>query len=150
MLETAPQPIGVLSELASFIGEVPVVGYYVTFDIHFLYDSFVRYLGYLFPNDYVDAPRFPRKLDKFTKREAMQIVADLGGVNLEAITKKTQYLILGNNDYCAMIKDGKRCKQKNVDAYGFAGTGIEFLPRRSSTTCSATNSSKSARRLARG
>lgn len=41
----------------------------------------------------------------------MQIVADLGGINEDGVTKKTNYLILGNNDYCATIKDGKSSKQ---------------------------------------
>lgn len=230
MLETAPQPTEVLSELASFIGETTVVGHYVIFDIHFLYDSFVRYLGRPFPNDYVDTLRFSRKLhpeisrhrladvvkkygivhngahralgdveataacydmlkaealerygseeefqkafrrgrngsrsgkshsvkasdiqghaltidkdspiyecacvftgklEKLTRREAMQIVADLGGINQDAVTKKTRYLILGNNDYCTTIKDGKSRKQKKAEAYALAGTGIEILP----------------------
>ena len=58
----------------------------------------------------------------------MQIVADLGGINQDAVTKKTRYLILGNNDYCTTIKDGKSRKQKKAEAYALAGTGIEILP----------------------
>ena len=51
------------------------------------------------------------------RKEAMQIVADLGGKNADNVTKKTNYLILGNNDYCKSIKDGKSSKQKKAEKF---------------------------------
>ena len=237
MLESAPFAPDVLAEFASFVGDVPVVGHYVGFDINFLYDSFDRYLDRPFSNDYVDTLRIARKLhpemshhrladlvdhfgvthndahramgdveataecfarlkdeafehhgseerfqelfgsmrkrcrsvpegwqtggshsvkaadiqadtqkidedspifgcacvftgklEKFTRAEAMQIVADLGGINQDGVTKTTRYLILGNNDYCASIKDGKSNKQKKAEKWALKGTGIEILP----------------------
>ena len=71
---------------------------------------------------------FTGKLEKFTRAEAMQIVADLGGINQDGVTKTTRYLILGNNDYCASIKDGKSNKQKKAEKLALEGTGIEILP----------------------
>ena len=71
---------------------------------------------------------FTGKLEKFTRAEAMQIVADLGGINQDGVTKTTRYLILGNNDYCASIKDGKSNKQKKAEKWALKGTGIEILP----------------------
>ena len=71
---------------------------------------------------------FTGKLEKFTRAEAMQIVADLGGINQDGVTKTTRYLILGNNDYCASIKDGKSNKQKKAEKLALKGTGIEILP----------------------
>ena len=38
-------------------------------------------------------------LEKMQRKEAMQIVADLGGIPGDNVTKKTNFLILGNNDY---------------------------------------------------
>lgn len=223
MLESAPFAPDVLAEFASFVGDTPVVGHYVGFDINFLYDSFDRYLDRPFSNDYIDTlrvarklhPEMPRhrladlvdhfgvthndahramsdveattecfarlkdealerygseeefqkafqsggshfvkaadiqgdaqkidedspifgcacvftgKLEKFTRAEAMQIVADLGGINQDGVTKTTRYLILGNNDYCASIKDGKSNKQKKAEKWALKGTGIEILP----------------------
>lgn len=71
---------------------------------------------------------FTGKLEKFTRAEAMQIVADLGGINQDGVTKTTRYLILGNNDYCASIKDGKSNKQKKAEKWALKGSGIEILP----------------------
>ncbi len=224
MLAGAPFAPDVLAEFASFVGDMPVVGHYVGFDINFLCDSFDRYLDRPFSNDYIDTLRVARKLhpemphhrladlvdlfgiphndahramgdveataecfarlkdeaferysseeefqkafravggshavkaadiqgdaqtidedspifgcacvftgklEKFTRAEAMQIVADLGGINQDGVTKTTRYLILGNNDYCASIKDGKSNKQKKAEKLALKGTGIEILP----------------------
>ena len=68
------------------------------------------------------------KLERFTRAEAMQIVADLGSINQDGVTKTTRYLILGNNDYCSTIKDGKSNKQKKAEKLALKGTGIEILP----------------------
>ena len=71
---------------------------------------------------------FTGKLEKFTRAEAMQIVADLGGINQDGVTKTTRYLVLGNNDYCSAIKDGKSNKQKKAEKWALKGSGIEILP----------------------
>ena len=244
MLAGAPFAPDVLGEFATFVGDAPVVGHYVSFDINFLYDSFDRYLDRPFSNDYIDTLRLARKLhpemshhrladlvdlfgvthndahramgdgeataecfvrlkdealechgseeefqelfrskrtrrcsvheghgsvregyraggshsvkaadiqgdaqkidedspifgcacvftgklEKFSRAEAMQIVADLGGINQDGVTKTTRYLILGNNDYCSAIKDGKSNKQKKAEKWALKGSGIEILP----------------------
>ena len=71
---------------------------------------------------------FTGKLDRYTRKEAMQIVANLGGINEDGVTKKTNFLILGNNDYCTTIKDGKSSKQKKAEKYKLAGQDIEIVP----------------------
>ena len=71
---------------------------------------------------------FTGKLEKFTRNEAMQIVADLGGLNESGVTKKTNYLVLGNNDYCTTIKDGKSTKQKKAEKSKLDGQDIEIIP----------------------
>ena len=58
----------------------------------------------------------------------MQIVADLGGKNADNVTKKTNDLILGNNDYCKSIKDGKSSKQKKAEKLKLDGYDIEIIP----------------------
>lgn len=71
---------------------------------------------------------FTGTLEKMTRREAMQLVANLGGINGDNVTKKTNYLILGNNDYCTLIKDGKSNKQKKSEQLKLQGHDIEIIP----------------------
>lgn len=58
----------------------------------------------------------------------MQVVANLGGINADNVTKKTNYLILGNNDYCKSIKDGKSSKQKKAEKLQLDGHDIQIIP----------------------
>ena len=71
---------------------------------------------------------FTGKLEKYLRTEAAQIVVNLGGTCGNNITKKTNYLIMGNNDYCSKIKDGKSTKQKKAEAYKLTGQDIEIIP----------------------
>ena len=71
---------------------------------------------------------FTGALEKMPRREAMQIVANCGGVNGNSVTKKTDFLILGNNDYCKSIKDGKSNKQKKAEKLILDGCDLMVLP----------------------
>lgn len=71
---------------------------------------------------------FTGKLERMTRKEAMQIVANLGGINSDTVTKKTNYLILGNNDYCSSLKGGKSSKHKKAEKLKLAGEDIEIIP----------------------
>lgn len=70
---------------------------------------------------------FTGVLEKMLRKDAMQIVADLGGINGNSVTAKTNYLILGNNDYCSLIKDGKSNKQKKAEELKLKGNDIEII-----------------------
>lgn len=71
---------------------------------------------------------FTGTLEKYSRQEAAQIVVNLGGTCGNTVTKKTNYLILGNNDYCSMVKDGKSSKQKKAEEYKLKGQDIEIIP----------------------
>ncbi len=71
---------------------------------------------------------FTGTLEKMGRKEAMQLVADVGGINADSVTKKTNYLILGNNDYCPLIKEGKSNKQKKAEKLKLDGCDIEIMP----------------------
>ena len=71
---------------------------------------------------------FTGELQKMKRVEAAQIVVNLGGFCGNAVTKKTNFLILGNNDYCSAIKDGKSNKQKKAEEYKLKGLDIEIIP----------------------
>lgn len=70
---------------------------------------------------------FTGLLEKMTRSEAAQIVVNLGGFCENGVTKKTNFLILGNNDYCKTIKDGKSSKQKKAEGCKLKGLDIECI-----------------------
>ena len=71
---------------------------------------------------------FTGTLEKYTRQEAAQIVVNLGGTCGNTVNKKTDYLILGNNDYCSTIKNGKSSKQQKAEEYKLKGQDIEIIP----------------------
>lgn len=70
---------------------------------------------------------FTGTLEKMQRKDAMQLVVDLGGSVGDGVTKKTNYLILGNNDFCSSIKDGKSNKQKKAEDLILKGHDLEIL-----------------------
>lgn len=70
---------------------------------------------------------FTGTLEKMSRKDAMQIVVNLGGICGDNVTAQTNYLILGNNDYCKNIKDGKSNKQKKAEKLKMSGQDIEII-----------------------
>jgi len=70
---------------------------------------------------------FTGALEKMLRKDAMQLVVNSGGQCGDNVTSKTNYLILGNNDYCKTIKDGKSTKQKKAEVYKLKGFDIEII-----------------------
>lgn len=71
---------------------------------------------------------FTGALERMIRKDAMQIVVNHGGINGDGVTKKTNYLVLGNNDYCKSIKGGKSSKQKKAEKLKLSGQDIEIIP----------------------
>lgn len=70
---------------------------------------------------------FTGALEKMQRKDAMQLVLNLGGSCADNVTKKVNYLVLGNNDYCSSIKDGKSLKQKKAEGYVLEGHDITVI-----------------------
>ncbi|MBC3901498.1 exonuclease [Acetobacterium malicum] len=70
---------------------------------------------------------FTGKLSKCTREEAMQFVVNIGGYCGDTVTKKTNYLIMGDYSYCDTIKDGKTGKHKKAEKYKSEGQDIEII-----------------------
>lgn len=70
---------------------------------------------------------FTGKLEQMKRDDAMQLVINIGGRVGNSVTKKTNFLILGNNDYCKTIKGGKSNKQKRAEQLKLKGQDIEIL-----------------------
>ena len=70
---------------------------------------------------------FTGKLERMTRKEAMQAVVNAGGHCTDGVVAETNYLVLGNNDYCKAIKDGKSAKQKKAEKMKPNGADIESI-----------------------
>lgn len=70
---------------------------------------------------------FTGTLEKFQRKEALQIVTNLGGVPADSVTKNTNFLVLGNNDYCSSIKDGKSNKHKKAEELILKGHDLTII-----------------------
>lgn len=70
---------------------------------------------------------FTGALERMSRKDAMQIVADFGGICGDSVTKKTNYLILGNNDFCATLKGGKSNKLKKAESLVLSGSDIQII-----------------------
>ena len=57
----------------------------------------------------------------------MKLVVDLGGLCSDNVNSKTNYLVLGNNDFCSTIKDGKSTKHKKAEKLILKGQDLEII-----------------------
>lgn len=67
---------------------------------------------------------FTGTLSTMTRRDALQLVVDNGGIPSDTLTKKTNYLVVGKEDFAKSIKNGKTSKMKKADSYRNAGLDI--------------------------
>ncbi len=70
---------------------------------------------------------FTGKLERMTRKEAMQAVVNAGGHCCDGVVEETNYLVLGNNDYCKAIKGGKSNKQKKAEKMQLSGKDIQII-----------------------
>lgn len=70
---------------------------------------------------------FTGTLEKMTRKEAAQIVVNIGGFVDSSVTKNTNYLIMGNLDYCKSIKDGSSNKMKKAMNLKLKGMDIDII-----------------------
>lgn len=78
----------------------------------------------LFYNKYV---AITGTLEKMLRKEAMQIIVDLGGHCEDGVTKKTNFLILGNNDYNPILRGKKSSKLIKAETLKLEGKDIEII-----------------------
>jgi DNA polymerase-3 subunit epsilon len=79
---------------------------------HLLHDKFCTFTG---------------KLERMARKDAAQLVVNLGGKCLNGVTKQTNFLILGNFEYNATIKDGKSSKLKKAEKLILEGQDLRIL-----------------------
>ena len=62
MLYDAPKTHIAVKDFAEFLGDSVIVGYNVSFDVNFLYDSFMKHLKRPLTNNFIDVLRITRRL----------------------------------------------------------------------------------------
>ena len=81
----------------------------------------------------VDSPLYKKvcvftgTLALFTRKEAAQVVVNLGGLCENGVTKRTNFLIVGDFDYSANVKDGKSSKLKRAEQLIGKGQDLQIL-----------------------
>lgn len=70
---------------------------------------------------------FTGTLSAMGRKEAMQLVANLGGENGNTVTKKTNFLVIGSEEFASSVKNGKTAKMKKAEAYQLKGVDITVL-----------------------
>lgn len=70
---------------------------------------------------------FTGALKSMKRQDAMQIVADLGGINADNITKKTNFLVVGSEEFASSVKNGKTTKMKKAEGYILKGCELSII-----------------------
>lgn len=70
---------------------------------------------------------FTGALSSMERRQAFQLVLNLGGIPQDSITKKTNYLVIGKSDFAKSVKDGKTSKMKKAESYQKKGAEISIV-----------------------
>lgn len=67
---------------------------------------------------------FTGALSSMGRKEAFQIVANLGGTPKDSVAKTTNYLVIGSADFAQSVKGGKTTKMKKAEGFQKAGCEI--------------------------
>ena len=70
---------------------------------------------------------FTGALSCMERKDAFQIVVNLGGTPEDRITKKTNFLVIGNFDFVKSVKNGKSNKMKTAEDYQRKGCDIVVM-----------------------
>lgn len=62
-----------------------------------------------------------------TRRDLLQKIADVGGIPIDSVTKKTDILVVGQQDYRVVGQDGMSSKQKKAMKLKDEGIDIEIM-----------------------
>ena len=70
---------------------------------------------------------FTGALSSMQRKDAMQIIANLGGINADGVTKKTNFLVVGNEEFVSSVKNGKTNKMKRAEAHILKGADLQII-----------------------
>lgn len=70
---------------------------------------------------------FTGTLEKMVRKDALLLVAKLGGIPSNTITKSTNFLVIGNGEFAASVKEGHSKKMKKAEKYQLSGFDIQII-----------------------
>ena len=70
---------------------------------------------------------FTGALSSMERKNAFQIVANLGGTPANSLTQKTNFLVVGNEEFSTSVKNGETNKMKKAKQYKEKGLDIEVI-----------------------
>lgn len=70
---------------------------------------------------------FTGTLEKMPRKQALDLVAKIGGMPSDSLTKATNYLVVGNGEFVKSVKDGKSSKMKKAEAMALKGVDIRVI-----------------------
>lgn len=70
---------------------------------------------------------FTGKLERYPRKDAAKLVADIGAHCENGVTKHTNFLIIGNFDYSPSVKDGKSTKQRKAEQLILEGQDLQII-----------------------
>lgn len=70
---------------------------------------------------------FTGALSSMVRSEAQQLIADIGGIITNSVTKETDYLIVGHQEYRVVGEDGMSSKQEKAVKLIAKGAELEIL-----------------------
>ena len=70
---------------------------------------------------------FTGALSRMTRKEAAQLVLDVGGMFADSLNKETNYLVIGNEDFKSCVKDGKSSKMLKAEQMQKKGLDIQVI-----------------------
>lgn len=70
---------------------------------------------------------FTGALQHMPRKQALQIVANIGGVPADNMTKETSFLVVGDGEFTKSVKDGKTSKMKKAESLALNGREIRVI-----------------------
>lgn len=70
---------------------------------------------------------FTGALSSMTRKEAFQLVANLGGIPSDNLNAKTNFLVIGNSEFAQSVKEGKTNKMKKAEKMIQKGLEISII-----------------------
>lgn len=70
---------------------------------------------------------FTGALSRMTRKEAAQLVLDVGGIPADSMNKETNFLVIGNEDFKSCVKNGKSTKMLKAEQMQRKGIDIQVI-----------------------
>ena len=70
---------------------------------------------------------FTGALSRMTRKDAAQLVLDVGGIPADSLNKETNFLVIGNEDFKSCVKNGKSTKMLKAEQMQKKGIDIQVL-----------------------